>query len=268
MNEFMQFLIQYGYIVIFLLVFLDQAGLPLPAIPVLLTAGALAGTGQLGFWAVVMTTMAACVPIDLVWYYLGRLRGGKVLNLLCSISLEPDYCVRNTEAAFDRLGRFALVIAKFVPGLQTIAPPMAGMTGMTVPRFLVLDTLGAFVWAGSITYVGYWFNEELTIAAAKFAEFGVWAGVILGGALAAYIAMKFVQRRIFLRSLRMRMMHPEEVHEKLNAGGEVHVIDLRHHYDFEQLPHTVPSALRIPMEAIERHYHRIPKNGDIILYCS
>jgi len=142
----MDFLIEYGYLLLFLVIFLDQIGLPLPSLPVILAAGALAGSGEMNVWLVVLVTFLACVPADFCWYQLGRTRGGKVLTLLCSISLEPDYCVRRTELSFEKLGPFSLVIAKFVPGLQTIAPPMAGLTNagnsFHYARFSRRDNLG------------------------------------------------------------------------------------------------------------------------------
>lgn len=268
MESFLAFLVEYGYIVVFAWVALDQAGLPLPAVPVLLAAGAMAATGELSLPIIIALATLASVPIDWFWFELGRRRGGRVLLLLCAISLEPDYCVRNTEATFARLGKASLLIAKFVPGLQTIAPPMAGMTGMPLGLFLLLDTAGALIWAGLIAGIGFAFGEELTEVAGRFGELGTVAGLIVGGALLAWVAFKFVQRRLFLRTLRMRRLTPEEVRVRMGAEPQIHVIDLRHQYDVELLPKTVPGALRIPMEFIDQHAHEIPKDSDIILYCS
>lgn len=268
MGEAIQFLVQYGYLVIFIGVLLDQVGFPVPAAPFLLGAGVLVGSGELSFLGVVIVTLLASVPADFLWYSLGRARGGKVLNLLCSIAFEPDYCVRNTEATFKKLGLFSLVIAKFVPGLQTIAPPMAGMTGVPVIRFLVLDTLGALLWCVCFTSLGLWFHEELEQIAARFSALGAWAAVILGTALVLYIGSKFVQRQLFIRTLRMRRMNPDEVFELLESGQSPHIIDLRHQYDFDLLPETIPTSQRIPMEFIDEHVDQIPKDQDVILYCS
>ena len=178
METFLNFLVEHGYAVVFAWVALDQAGLPLPAVPILLGAGALASAGTLSLPVVVALAALASVPIDWIWFELGRRRGGRVLNLLCAISLEPDYCVRNTEAMFSRLGVASLLIAKFVPGLQTIAPPMAGMTGMSLGFFLLLDTAGALIWAGLIAGIGFVFGDQLTSMAEQFAELGTLAGII------------------------------------------------------------------------------------------
>lgn len=268
MNEFMQFLIQYGYLVVFIWVLLDQAGLPLPAAPLLLAAGALAGIGELSFFLIILTTLFASVPMDLFWYWLGRARGGKVLNLLCSIALEPDYCVRNTEQTFYKFGSFSLLIAKFVPGMQTLAPPLAGMIKMNIGLFLLMDALGSLIYALVFTSAGFLFHNELEIIARNFSELGMLAGYILLAALTMYIGGKFVQRRLFLRSLRMRRLHPPEVNDLLGSDRVIHIIDLRHDYDYKLQPLMVPTAIRVPMETIDLHHDRIPKDSDIILYCS
>lgn len=264
----MQFLTEYGYLLLFALIFLDQLGFPLPSIPIVLAAGALAGTGEMNLTLVVLITVLACVPADFAWFYLGRIRGGKVLNLLCSISLEPDYCVNKTEASFERFGSYTLAVAKFVPGLTTIAPPMAGLTGMSITRFLVLNTLGATIWAVVFAYIGFVFSHQLVDVAKRFVELGGLAAAILIALFAVFLAVKIWQRKLFLRTLRMRQLHPRDVNAKLESGESVYVIDLRHHHDFNALPYKVPGALRVPMEDIEEHHEAIPRDRDIVVYCS
>lgn len=269
MAEFLTFLISYGYCVIFVWVLLDQSGLPMPAMPLMLAAGALAGMGDLSVTLILVTTVLATVPMDLGWYYAGKIRGGRVLNLLCAISLEPDYCVRNTESVFTRLGPLAVVVSKFVPGLQTLAPPMAGFTGMNATRFVVLDTIGTLLFAGLFVSLGWLFREQLEVIAAKIASYGTNAAIVIGLVVITYLGFKLVQRQAFLRSLKMRRLSPQQLHEMMSAkDNDIHVIDLRHSYDFDLLPHLVPGALRVPMEAIERHYEKIPRDSRIILYCS
>jgi membrane protein DedA with SNARE-associated domain len=268
MTELLEFLIQYGYVLIFFWVLLDQAGLPLPTGPILLGAGALAGQQQLEFTTIIVVGLLASIPVDYGWYQLGRLRGGKVLNLLCTLSLEPDFCVKNTEQTFERMGNFALIFAKFLPGIQTLAPPMSGMSGMPVERFLILNTLGALLWLVTLTGVGYVFHTQLESLATQFSELGVWAGIILGCAFGAYLLFKFLQRRAFLSTLKMRMLNVKDVNDRLNSSDSAYVIDLRHRHDFNALPYSVPNSVRIPMEQVEQHFNKIPKDQDIILYCS
>src|SRR3974390_2781719 len=143
MPQTVQFLTSYGLPLIFAAVFVEQIGLPLPALPWLLAAGALSATGQFNlFWGLAVTVLA-CLIADAIWFFLGRHRGMQVLGLLCRISLEPDSCVRRTQNLFTKYGLRAVLVAKFVPGLSTVAPPLAGMTGVSAVRFLFVDGLGS-----------------------------------------------------------------------------------------------------------------------------
>lgn len=268
MPDLLTFLVEHGYSVIFIWIALDQAGLPLPAVPLLLAAGVLVGMGELSLLPVLLTIVLASVPIDWFWYWLGRLRGARVLHLLCILSLEPDYCVRNTENVFRKLGPISLVVGKFVPGLQTLAPPMSGLTGVSLSLFLLLDTLGTLLWASLFIALGYFFHTEIEVVVKAFSELGALAGFILAAMAVTYFGWKFYNRQRFLRMLRMRKISPAELYERLQNGEDIHIIDLRHDYDVRALPHLLPNAVRVPMEAIERHKHRIPPDDDIVLCCN
>ena len=174
-------------------------------------------------------TLAASLPPDLVWYELGRRRGARVLGLLCRISLEPDSCVRRTETLFMARGRKALLIAKFLPGFSTIAPPLAGMVGIGRLQFITLDIAAAGLWAGAWMGLGYVFSDALEIVASHASRLGNSLGVVLGAALAGYILIKFVQRRRFLRSLRIARITPEDLKRRLDSGDETFaIIDTLH----------------------------------------
>ena len=268
MTELLNFLIEHGYAVIFAWVALDQAGLPLPAVPLMLAAGVLVGMGQMSLLLVLLTVLLASVPIDLFWFWLGRLRGARVLHLLCILSLEPDYCVRNTENTFRRLGPFALVVGKFVPGLQTLAPPMSGLTGVSISLFLLLDSLGAILWSGLFVSLGFFFHAEIELVVSAAAELGFVTGTLVAAIVFSYFALKIYHRRKFVKSLSMRKLTPDEVYQRIKNEEDIHIIDLRHDYDVEALPHLLPDALRVPMEAIEQHKNSIPRDSDIILCCN
>src|SRR5438552_6548004 len=195
MSETLEILSQYGYLVLFAFVLAEQIGLPIPAVPVLLGVGALTGAGRMSLALAFGAVLAASLPPDLVWYELGRRRGSRVLGLLCRISLEPDSCVRRTENLFMQRGRKALVIAKFVPGLSTVAPPLAGMVGIARWQFIGLDIAGAIVWGGAWMGLGYVFSDALELVAARAERLGKWGGLVVGVALARYVLIKFVQRR-------------------------------------------------------------------------
>jgi membrane protein DedA with SNARE-associated domain len=269
LNELLQFALRHGYAMLFLLVLVEQIALPVPAIPLLLAAGALAGAGHMNFFMALLVALVASLAADLFWYELGRRRGTRVLAFLCRISLEPDSCVRRTEDVFQRYGAPSLLIAKFIPGLNTAAPPLAGMVGMTRRRFLGYDAGGAAFWAGTFILLGWIFSDQLELIAATVAQFGnVLLALIIFGVPAAYVAFKYREKRKFLRDLEIARIHPHQVHEMMIAGETLAIIDLRHALDLLAHPATLPGAIHISPEDFETRHAEIPRDREIILYCT
>lgn len=267
MHAVMDFLVKYGYWVLFFNVLIEQVGFPLPTVPVFLAMGALAGLGNFSFWTAVLIAALACLCSDVMWYRLGRTRGASILNLLCRISLEPDSCVSNTKNLFRKLGAYALLFAKFVPGLSATAPPLAGLTGMGMRRFIVFDMAGAMAWSASYLLVGYLFRNQLEAVANSISETG--GRVLLGMAilLAAYIGWKYYKRRRFLHELRVARVTPEEL-SKLMDTGEVAIVDLRNSLEVEYDGWKLPGAIWIDMQDLHERHVEIPREKEIILYCS
>ena len=268
MNEISQFVSQYGGIMLFAIVFAEQVGLPIPAVPVLLAAGALAGAGQMDLIVALVLSLVACLAGDVVWYEVGRRRGRQALSLLCRISLEPDFCVRRTENFFTRYGIRALILAKFLPGLSTLAPAMAGLFGIRFSRFLGYDGLGAGLWALTFILPGYVFSNEIEAIAAQQSRAGMYFLVALGIGLVAYIAFKFAHRQWVLRELRMARITVDELKGMMDNGQEVFVLDLRGPLDHEADPYTIPGALRMTADELELRHGDIPRQSDIILFCA
>jgi membrane protein DedA with SNARE-associated domain len=268
MNQFLQSLLRPSYSVMFAFVFAEQIGLPIPSVPVLMAAGALAGTGRVSLATAVLLAGLAAVLADTLWYLLGWFRGHAILSLLCRISLEPDSCVRRTENAFASRGGRALLFAKFVPGLSTAAPPLAGLLRMRFLRFLAWDGAGAMIWAAAFGLTGFLFSAEIERATVVALRFGNWLGVILALPLAGYIGWKYYQRRKFIRDLRIARITPEELKRKLDAGEEVAVIDLRHSIEFDVESVTVPGAIHIAPQEVEQRHVEIPRDRDVVLYCT
>lgn len=259
------FLIRHGYAVLFGWVLLEQLGLPIPAAPLLIAAGALARAGKMNLTLAVTLAFVAVILADLFWYALGRYRGGRILKLLCRISLEPDSCVRRTENLFIRHGVRSLLVAKFIPGLNTAAPSLAGVFHMPMRRFLIFDSLGGFLWVVTITSLGLILGDQLERIALHW---GGWLVAALAGGLAAYVLWKFIQRRRFLRRLRIARITPKELMDKLTAKENISIVDLRQPMDIEAFPQMIPGALRIAMEEIEQRHGEIPRDRDVVLYCS
>jgi membrane protein DedA with SNARE-associated domain len=259
------FLIRHGYTVLFGWVLLEQMGLPIPAAPLLIAAGALARAGKMNLTFAVALAFIAVILADLFWYSLGRYRGGRILKLLCRISLEPDSCVRRTENLFVRRGVHALLVAKFIPGLNTAAPSLAGIFRMPVRRFMIYDSLGGLFWVVTVTSLGLIFSDQLEQIALRW---GGWLVAVLAGSLAAYVLWKFIQRRRFIRRLRIARITPKELMDKLTAKENISIVDLRQPMDIEAFPQMIPGALRIAMEEIEERHGEIPRDRDVVLYCS
>jgi membrane protein DedA with SNARE-associated domain len=249
-------------------VFLEQLGFPLPSFPILLAAGALAGAGRKNFASAFFLCALATILADVTWYELGRRKGIKVLNLLCRISLEPDSCVRRTEGLFEKQGAKSLLLAKFLPGLNAVATPLAGIFQMRLRKFLLFDGLGAFLWLGTYMGLGYFFSSEIELIARRAKALGSWLVVLLVSGLFSYIAYKFLARQKFLRDLRISRISVEELKQKLDAGESLSIVDLRHHLDFEADPETIPGAVRLDSKELAEKNDPLPFDREVILYCT
>jgi membrane protein DedA with SNARE-associated domain len=268
MNNILEFLVRHGYVVLLGWVFVEQLGLPIPSVPLLLAAGALAGAGRMNIFASLFIAMFAALCADSLWYELGRIKGIAVLQLLCKISLEPDSCVRRTEGVFSRQGARSLIFAKFLPGVGAVAPPLAGVFHMRVARFMMFDSIGTLLWAGTFLGAGFVFSGQIEQIAAHLAYFGGHLGMVLLTAFALYIAYKFLARQRFIRALRIARITVSELKEKIDAGEEMVVVDLRHSVDFEADPQTIPGAFRMDAAELEEKNDRLPRDRDVILYCT
>src|SRR5215467_15327557 len=211
MHQAFDFLIRHGHSVLFFWVLTEQLGVPIPAMPLLRAAGALAGTGHLNFFACLLFAVLGALTSDSVWFQLGRHRGIKILQLLCRISIEPDSCVRRTEGIFSKQGARSLIVAKFLPGLGLVTPPLAGIFRMRFRRFLLFDAIGSTLWAAAFLGLGYVFAGQIELVAARLASLGGWLVVLILASLAGYIGSKFVARQRFLRELRIARITVDEL---------------------------------------------------------
>src|SRR6267154_2464418 len=242
MNEVIEFLVRHGAVVLFAVLFVEQGGLPLPAAPWLLAAGALAGTDRMNWVVALAAAASGSMVADLIWFYLGRHGGNRVLNLLCRISLEPDSCVRRTQNIFTRFGMRGIVAAKFIPGLSTLAPPLAGSSGVSLPRFLLFDALGSLLYSGSFLLLGFFFRRQLDQILAALASLGGNALAVVGGLIAAYLGYKYFQRHRLLAELRTTRITVDELHQKLESGEQPLILDLRSLAEVERNPDLIRGA--------------------------
>jgi membrane protein DedA with SNARE-associated domain len=263
-----ELLVRYGYIALFLNVFAEQAGLPIPAVPMLVAMGMLAGMGKSSVLACLALATAGAMLGDCIWYVLGRTRGHAILNLLCRVSLEPDSCVSNTKQTWSRFGGYTLVVAKFVPGLSTVSTPLAGLTRMHFGRFLLLDLTGTALWAGAYIGIGFLFRNQMERGAQLVQQLGSSLIFLVSAALAIYIGWKYYNRRRFIKQLRVARVTPDQLMDLVNSGEEVSIIDLRSATELEFDGMVLPSAIWIDPGRLELHESTIPRDKEVILYCS
>ena len=224
--EILRALDQYAFVILPALLIAEQFGIPLPAVPALLGFGALAAHGR-GNIPLMLSTMAAvALIVDFAWYELGRHRGAQVLRVLARLSLEPDLCVQRAEELFARYGARGMLVAKFVPGLTTVLPPLAGVFAVGRVRFTVYEQAGVLLWAATWIGVGYAVSDAVALIATGVEQLGLWL-VLVAALLGAYVVVSFLLRRRHLRRLRRGTISPEALEGRLDAGEDVSIVDLR-----------------------------------------
>ena len=264
----LELLEKYSVVILPTLVVAEQVGVPLPAVPALLAVGALAANGRGSLPLVLGAIAVVALIVDLGWYEVGRRRGAGVLRRLCRLSLEPDSCVRRTENVFTRYGVKSMLVAKFVPGLTTVMPPLAGIFAVGRLRFAVYEILGVLLWAGLWMGLGYLFSEAITVIAARLARMERLLGVAILAAIVGYILVKYVRRRLFLRKLRVARISPEALKSRLDAGEDITIIDLRPRFEVEAAPVAIPGSRWMSLDEIDEHEWEFLRSRELVLYCS
>jgi membrane protein DedA with SNARE-associated domain/rhodanese-related sulfurtransferase len=268
-----EFFVGHAYAILFLWVLVEQFGLPVPSIPLLLTAGTLSATHRVSFTTALIAVVAACLISDSSWYTLGRRYGSRVIRLLCKLSLESSTCVAKTEGYFTRRGAETLLFAKFVPGLSTVAAPIAGQTGMPYSRFVLYDLSGTLLWSLSFLFLGRFFGDIAKRSQAFFALLSHFAALVFVVMVAGFFIWRVVKQRRFLAQVRELRLEPSQLKAMLDeacvdGSEQPFIVDLRHPLDYLPDPRVLPGAVRIGPSEITRLADRIPRDRDIILYCT
>jgi membrane protein DedA with SNARE-associated domain len=268
MEEIVAHLIQYGLLVVFANVFLEQVGVPIPALPTLVVAGALVARGQMDPVALLAVALTASVLADSVWYYIGRWQGHRVLRTVCRLSLSPDSCVRGTEDLFERAGMPSLLYAKFIPGYNTIAPPLAGAMGKGLGSFVFWDGLGSLLWLGSGVTVGFLFHRAVDRALDYLETLGYWAGGILAVGLALVVLGKWWQRRRVRKLLELARISVAELKRMIDSGNAPLIVDVRNRSAHLHDPRRIPGAMRLTIDEINEKLGELPREREIVVYCA
>jgi len=268
LDQILSFTESHGGPVIFFIVFFDQLGLPIPSVPFLLMLGALSGTGRIDPFSGLLAAVAGSLCADLLWFQVGRRKGSKVLGWLCRISLTPDTCVGQTQGLFARHGVKSLLVAKFIPGFDTVAPPMAGMLGVGLRPFLLWSLGGALLWLVPIGGLGFVFSDRMADLAAAAENAGGTLGLVIVVLFGGYLAWKFIQRQRVLRTIRMARITPEQLNDLIVNGRDPVLVDARSLAALDLLPFMIPGALTITLEEIDARHAEIPRERDVVVYCS
>lgn len=265
--------LRHVYSVLFGWVLVEQAGIPIPSVPLMLAAGTMSAAHKVQVALVIPVVLLACLMSDTMWWWLGRRFGSRVLDLLCRMSLDASTCVNRAQGSIARRGGVTLLFAKFVPGVSTIAAPIAGQSGMAYHEFAVYDIVGTLAWASAWLFAGRFFGDIAERSTKLFATLTHFAAALVALMIVGIIVYRYVQRRRFLAELRGLRLEPEQLllmMDEARSGGlePPFIIDLRHPLDVLTDPEVLPGALRIGPDELKLHREEIPLDREIVLYCT
>jgi len=269
----LEFFVHYAYGILFLWVLVEQLGVPVPSVPLLIAAGTLTATHRIHAIPAMLSILAACAVADSLWYYAGVRYGGRVVKLVCRLSLEAAACVKKTENYFGRHGATTLLFAKFVPGLSAVAPPIAGETGMSYGRFLSYDLSGSIIWSSAFVFGGRFFGDFAKAHADVFHFLGHFGVALFVVAVIGFVVRRIWNQQQFLKNLRDSGVTGQELHAMMQAadsseGKLPFIVDLRHPLDYLPDPRVLPGAVHINPSELEKHSDLLPRDTDVILYCT
>ena len=268
MEQLTSLLAQHGLALVFANVLLTQSGVPVPAVPVLIVAGAFVAEGQIALAPLLLATVIASLIGDSIWYVAGRHYGYRVLRTLCRIAIEPDSCVKQTETIFERWGAASLMVAKYVPGFATVAPPLAGTMRLELPRFLGYSAVAALLWAGAPIALGAVFHAEVERALAWLEDMGTGALAVIGVVVLFYVGVKLVERYLLIRFLRMVRISAPELRELMGREPRPVVLDVRSALARRLDPRRLPGAIAVEIETPQAALAAVPTDRDVVVYCS
>lgn len=268
MDALKALLSEHGVTIVFLNVVIAQLGLPIPALPMLVVAGALLAEGSLNLATLVLVVIGGSLLGDTPWYFAGRRYGYRMLRTLCRVSIEPDSCVQQTERIFARWGAPSLLIAKYIPGFATVAPPLAGTMGIGLGPFLAYSAIAAALWGAAPVAGGFFFHREVEWVLDRIEAMGTGALLVIAVILLGYVVIKLTQRYMLLRFLRMIRITPSALRDLISAGGRPLILDVRSSLAREAEPRRIPGAVAVELETVEQIVGAVAPDRDVVVYCS
>src|SRR5215469_2373536 len=267
MQLFTHLIESYGLLLIFAVVLLDEIGLPIPSLPALVAAGAIAHNGHFSLPAVIAAALAGALLADIIWYWAGLRFGRRILAILCRISLAPDSCVRQTESLFSRVGSWSLIFARYVPAFTNIAVAMAAVMRLRLALFLSFNLAGGFLYYGLAALVGALFHRAVADVLHTMAAFGTISIVAVAVVFAIYILLRWWERVTFIRQLRMDRISVDELISLMESGTPPVILDVRS-ADARGRDGIIPGALAAHPEDIHPILSEISPETEIVVYCA
>jgi membrane protein DedA with SNARE-associated domain/rhodanese-related sulfurtransferase len=267
MSHLIAMIQQYGLGFVFLNVLALQAGLPVPAYPTLIVAGAYAASGGSPLWALIGVGIAAALIADTAWYAAGRTYGMRILKTLCRVSLSQDSCVRQTETIFQRFGPASMLFAKFVPGFASVATALAGALRLRYWVFVVFDAIGAGLWVSVGLLLGYVFRDAIGDVMDRLASLGRYGSMLVILAFVAWILLKWWRRRLFIRQLRMDRVSVDELRDLIDTNKVSAIVDVRSPLT-QAATGRIPGARTIDIKNIAKGFEGVAKDEEVIVYCA
>jgi membrane protein DedA with SNARE-associated domain/rhodanese-related sulfurtransferase len=272
MSGMVELMAKHGYWMLFAALLGRQACLPVPANLLLLAAGALAGIGRLNFLGIVGFSVVALLLADLAWYEAGSKWGSRTFHFICGDARDPKSCTNKLTMRFRRHGIRCLLFSKFVIGLDAVAAPMAGISGIGRARFLAFDAVGAIIWTSAYAICGYVFKDQLGLVAAYSAQFGTLLLVAAGVGVSALVIHRLFRWHRFVREFRLARITPEELWRKQGAGAPILILDLQGGMEEVEGLMAIPGAVRMDPHRL-RLYRKQYQDADVVtdrevvLYC-
>jgi membrane protein DedA with SNARE-associated domain/rhodanese-related sulfurtransferase len=270
MNDLLALIVHHGYVVIFLIVLAEALGFPVPAALALVTAGAAVASGAMRAPAAALIVVTAMLLGDSVFYSLGSRMGWRLLGFLCRISVDPETCVLRSAESFYKRGRATLVFAKFIPGINSMAPALAGSMKMPFAQFLGLDLLGAIAYASAYGGIGFAFHNFVATIARGFRAAGHAVEIVVIIAVMAFIAYRlslYWKHRVYRIVPRI---HVAELAAKLQTKYSVNILlaDVRSHGYYDPGASRIRGSIRLEPNNLSEEIKTLPRDKDIYLYCT
>lgn len=270
MDDLFRLMAHHGYAITFGLLLAEAMGLPFPAAIALVAAGAAVGSHALWGPRVLLTAMGALLLGDTVQFWLGRYSGWALLGFLCRVSINPETCILRSAESFYKRGKITLVIAKFIPGVNTMAAPLAGSMKMRFGQFLQLDLAGAGLYCITYLLIGYLSRDFLAVVLRGFHQAGLAMEIVVVAALAAYGIYRVVQFQKYRQYRVVPRVQVQELAARLASqdAGQVQIVDVRSHGYYDSGAGRIKGSIRIEPNNLEEEIKNLAFDKDIYLYCT